>query len=260
MLIKPSRFDSIKKLVDLAKIMKHITKFRNPLAIWLQLCEKAKQTDLDANINRWNTARKGGNTIKTLHYLAKLDDKDKYLEICQRQYIDDLFKDDKDDMITIESRYLLDQSKKLNDDTTLCDQIKRFYNDDNMKCLTLKSPMDTGKTVMMKSIIAKYNPKRILWVSYRKTLTYDIFSNFQQFNVKSYLDHNFTANRLIIQLESLLNLDEEFNICTEVEEVPKYDLVVLDEVESLLGQYASELTFKGKTRINFLFMEQVIRA
>ena len=144
MLIKPSRFDSIKKLVDLAKVMKHSTQFKNPVAVWLELCEKVKQTDLDTNINRWNIARKGSNTVKTIHYLAKLDDKDKYYELCQQRTIRDLFKDDRGDIITVQSRYLLDQTKKLDDDTTLCDQLKRLYTDANMKYLTLKSPMDTG--------------------------------------------------------------------------------------------------------------------
>ena len=32
----------------------------------------------------------------------------------------------------------------------------------------------------------------------------------------------------------------------DVQEVPQFDLVVMDEIESLLNQFSSETTFKGK--------------
>ena len=110
-------------------------------------------------------------------------------------------------VINIDTRYLLDKDKGLNDDTILCKNIRKFVKDNNVKTLNIKSPYDTGKTQLLKQYIAEHNPKRILWLSYRKTLTYDIHSNFQSLGFESYTDEKFNADRVIIQLESLLHID-----------------------------------------------------
>ena len=83
--------------------------------------------------------------------------------------------------IKIDSRYLLDEHKLLNDDTILVKSIDTFLNDPVLKSLNIRSPYDTGKTQLLKQILTTYNPQRVLWVSYRLTLSYDLFSNFSPF-------------------------------------------------------------------------------
>jgi hypothetical protein len=68
-------------------------------------------------------------------------------------------------------------------------------------------------------------------------LTYDIYASFKHLDVKPYLDRDFTADRLIIQLESLLHLEGDHNIFNDIHEVPQFDLIVMDEIESLLNHF-----------------------
>jgi len=75
-----------------------------------------------------------------------------------------------------------------------------------MKSLNIKSPYDTGKTQLLKQILTKYDPKRVLCVSYRITLSYDIYSNFKNYGLTKFSDHDFDAERLIMQAEFLLKL------------------------------------------------------
>jgi hypothetical protein len=99
----------------------------------------------------------------------------------------------------------LDINKGLEDnDNILVSNINKLFNNDNIKSLNLKSPYDTGKTQLIYKVIEKYEPKKILWVSYRKTLTYDIYGNFKKLGFQSYLDGEIFSDRLIIQIESLI--------------------------------------------------------
>jgi len=79
------------------------------------------------------------------------------------------------------------------------------------------------------------------YLTYRKTLTYDINGNFEKFGFKSYLDGDIFSDRVIIQIESLIKL----NINAKI---PKFDLIIIDEVESTLNQFSSSGTFKNKER------------
>ena len=85
-------------------------------------------------------------------------------------------------------------------------------------------------------------------MSYRLTLSYDVFSNFEPFNFQIYTNNDFEADRLIIQAESLLRL------ITSKTQLKKYDLIVIDEVESILRQFNSHTTFRGKAPRTFDFL------
>ena len=84
--------------------------------------------------------------------------------------------------IDINRRYLLDKDLLLNDkNNEICKYVNTLFKDDDIKSLNIKSPYDTGKTQLIKEVIKQYNPKKILWLSYRKTLTYDIHSIFNKY-------------------------------------------------------------------------------
>jgi len=210
----------------------------------------------------FNTFKPTSYTIKYIHYFAKQDDTQRYHTFWRLHNIQ---ADEQivADTLNIDRRYLLDKDKLLDDrnNETICDSINTLFNDNSIKSLSIKSPYDTGKTQLLKQVMTKFKQKRVLWLSYRKTLTYDIYSNFNRFGFKSYLDHHYNADRIIIQLESLLNIDNGF-IQEEGIEInsPSYDLVIIDEIESILNQFSSEQTFKGKSEITFEFIVEILKA
>jgi hypothetical protein len=109
----------------------------------------------------------------------------------------------------------------------------------------------------------KHNYKRILWLSYRITYTDDIFNEFKNFGFGSYLKREYKSDKLIIQLESLMNLDkdndnDEFIDDEYIKEMPKYDLIIIDEIESILNQFDSS-TFKGKNKDVYEYLYYIIK-
>ena len=77
--------------------------------------------------------------------------------------------------IEIDSRYLLDEHKLLFDDRIRIKTKDTFFDNPKIKSLNIKSPYDTRKTQLLKQILTKYYPNRVFWVSYRLTLSYDVF-------------------------------------------------------------------------------------
>ena len=115
---------------------------------------------------------------------------------------------------------------------------------ESIHTLIIKSLLGTGKTVFIKdNIIAKGNYSRILIISPRKSYTHSQKGTLTQFT--SYLDTPFGDLAhipfLIIQVESLHRIGLQFQ---------KYDLVLLDEVESILNQLHSLKTNGGNLKTN----------
>jgi len=94
------------------------------------------------------------------------------------------------------------------------------------------SPMGTGKTYQVKEYIKKANPKRVLFMSPRIIFSRNIEGDFKEFDFKNYKDggnlHN--IDRLIMSVESIHKL----------EGVEPYNLLVIDEVETILSAFMSE--------------------
>lgn len=216
--------------------------------------------DRTKNLYQWNYAKTKKLNIGLIHHLAKQYNPEKYRELnfgyIQKQ--DNL----KTDIITISQRYLLDKDvKKINDKNDLFqNQIIKFFTE-NYKSLSLKSPYGTGKTQMIKKIIDTFIPKKILWLSYRKTLTKNIIGGEkfgEEYGFKNYQEGHFDADRLIIQLESTLKLNSIMDFTEdEFTEYPSYDLVIIDEIESILSQFNSP-TFNGSSKEVFEFIINVI--
>ena len=72
------------------------------------------------------------------------------------------------------------------------------------------------------------------------------------------MDGDYSADRLIVQVESLLHLAPNMDFIDNYTTMfPEYDLVIIDESESILNQFQAE-TFKGKSKNSFEFMYNVI--
>ena len=122
------------------------------------------------------------------------------------------------------------ESKYLNENKEVNGILKSFD-----KTLLIKSNMGTGKTELICDYITLFKPKRILWISTRQTYATNICSRLKDFNFVNYLDDKenfYTKPRIIVQLESLHMLEKNFKI-------RMYDLIVLDEIESILYHFDS---------------------
>ena len=152
----------------------------------------------------------------------------RWAKICTPEYFssnDELMKDylyineDAVDKTVIDTKYILSDH--------LIEKNKRI--------IVVKAHMGKGKTVAIKNFIQHNKYERILFLCPRQAFSYEISS---KFGLKNYLDVNEKdydkCDKLAIQLESLHKLNRE-----------DFDIVVLDESESILKQFSSK-TMRGK--------------
>jgi hypothetical protein len=225
----------------------------NGYNIYKELSEKSVKFNIDEFNSKWNNII---NTIEkryNFNTLCKWCREDNLTEYNNHRIKYFTLKNNNKiniNKIIICQRYLLNKEKLLLDNNILSNNINMFLNSKEYLILTIKSPYDTGKTQLIKEIFLRYPKKRILWLSYRITLTLDLMKTFQEFNFETYVN-NLNADRLIIQLESLLKLKKDNRI-------PIYDLILFDESESLLYQFHSTATFKYRSRDTFDFLSAII--
>ena len=112
--------------------------------------------------------------------------------------------------------------------------------------LCFSSPYGTGKTYAFKKLIPNF--KRILFITYRQSLAYTLYNDLKD---EKFLNYNNltnegiqTAERLIIQLDSVPRLNN-INYITDEDEMPEYDLIIIDEIEGILSHF-NATTLKNK--------------
>jgi len=105
--------------------------------------------------------------------------------------------------------------------------------------------MNTGKTRLNERICDELGFKKILMVTYRQSLTNDLYGSFKKYGFKSYIDGHFNSNRIICQIESLYKLNQTIFDGYYTDDFPEYDLVIIDEIESILNHFRST-TIKDK--------------
>ena len=214
---------------------------------WSKLSKNYESRDYNAYM--WNSFKTGFHTIGSLMRFAKIDSPDAYPKVLYS--VDQpIFKSKE-----FESNYLLNSvDEKINDNCSpISQEIMNWMNDKDIKSLAIKSPYNTGKTKLIEKIIREFRLDRVLFISYRQTLTQDIYGNFKDLGVKSYLDKVYQVDKLICQIESLKHLlIKDVNGKTRI---PNYDLIILDEIESVLNHFVSntidkkEYTFDLMTAI-----------
>ena len=153
-----------------------------------------------------------------------------------------------DELIKMNFKYIYPDGGE-NDD--LYDEWNKKY-----KCLGIKSAYGTGKTYGFKKLIDKYKYKKVLFITYRQSLAFNFSIELsERFGFVSYLDVEqgdlLTADRLIIQLDSIKRLNGGFNYITQQDGMPKYDLIILDEIEGMLNHMSFEKIDQFTTH-NFL--------
>lgn len=195
---------------------------------------------------KWGTFKKGKLGFPSLKFLARTDNPEEYNKEGHKLE-EQAFKSEK-----FTSEYLLNPKEKISDKTSIFTQKLYEWMTSDTKTFSTKSTYNTGKTVAIKKIIEEMDPKRILFVTYRQSLTNDLYGVFKKYNVASYMNRDFGCDRLICQVESLPKLlnDLEDNL------IPSYDLIIIDEIESVLGHFSSP-TIKDKEK-TFKLLDSII--
>jgi len=248
--INDNRYNDYEDWVHIGRVLKNNN---IPYEYFLMKSKAANNFKSDEDTRaKWDTFKKKSYKIESIYYMAKSDNIKLYNEITSQilkeSNIDSLFDISKYPQLKINKKYLLNKD---NTDDTIYNYINDWQTKD-IKTLNIKSKYGSGKTQLLKQILTNYNPARVLWITYRQTLTDNIYDEFKKFGFRSYLDNITTADRQILQLESIHKLylnddnddNDEFNDDDEYTIThPKYDLIILDEVESILNHFNST-TFK----------------
>lgn len=198
--------------------------------------------DYNECVNMWNEyeVEKNIYNYNLLLLNAKKDNEHAY-NVFVNTY--DIFKvvkkeDKEEKIITVNVPYLLPKQK-----IEKCDVSKeliKFINN-GIRHIGIKSAYDTGKTTLLKQICNKYN--RILFISYRITLSQDLYGGFKDLGFKLY-DENIGAKKIICQVDSLYKLPSS-----------NFDLVIIDESESVFNHLnASTLDYKETVFLNIYNM------
>jgi len=235
---------------------------------YIEISKKGKKFEDGVCEAKWASFKKNTYTMKSLWYWVKECNIKYYSTIYENKKKQEEEKqNEKLGLIKIDKKYLTTEleNKKLEIDDDLVQYFDDLLINNKYKSINIKSPYGSSKTQLIHRVIEKYQPKKILWLSFRKTLSDDIMKNFKDLGFIDYRNGKLDSERLIIQLESLLKLedieDEEEDEATGeyYKIIHKYDLIMLDEVESLLNQFNSESTFSGKSRRTFEYLEQLLK-
>jgi hypothetical protein len=190
--------------------------------------------------------------LGTLFWLSKAVKPDEYYNLRVNDSFNDVHEAPIVEITEINQQYLL---KKIGDDEYVISDVMKAHLDNlfnsDVKVLNIKSPYGTSKTQLMIKVIEQYNPKRILMLSYRQTLTLDLMKNYEKLGFQNYLTGDINCDRVIMQVESLLKLDTS-------DIVKQYDLVLIDESDRILNQFSSFNTFNGKEKDTFDYLHQII--
>lgn len=237
-----NQIEELVKMVDVDRA--------NNYTKWIEMCFCLKCENTNDNLKYFDMFSKRGedynaNSVKSywykynantagnklsynsLLYWAKNDNPSEYNKFKKKHFKYLSIKDEKDieinDTIEINQEYLLPQ-KKLGD-CKVSHYINDFIYNDNIKSLLIRSPYNTGKTTMLKSICDNYD--RILFISYRITLSSNLYGNFKDLGLELYTEHIY-ADKLICQVDSLHKITNT-----------KYDLVIIDESESVFNHFSA---------------------
>jgi len=217
---------------------------------------------------RWSSLRPTQLTIGSLFVLAKDGNLDMYerirptLKMSQKVFGDSASYP----VVEINTMFL---TPKNPEDHANADQVKfhaltsEFLESPEKKSLIVRSRYGSGKTTFLQRLVKTRNPERVLFITYRQTLARDIMRNFGKL-FKHYLDSHenpgvWNAPRLIVQIDSLLSvLQKNDKFISSGAFSLKYDMIILDESESLLAHF-DEKTMERKEINIWNFFDELLK-
>lgn len=214
---------------------------------WSQQSDNYNCRDFNAKL--WNGFKFGQYSIGTLKHFAKLYNPDAYDEF-EYGLEKELFAP-----ITYTSNYLLNtENEKILDNKSEISQHIINWANGPAKAIIVWAAYNTGKTKIINKTVTEFGFKKVLIVSYRQTLTNEFYGNFNSLGFESYLDKDYDVDRLICQVESLPKLlnKDGYDFIDDEEEIPSYDLVIIDEIESVLAHFRSPTIDRKEGIFNLL--------
>jgi len=226
-------FDKYEGWRDIGYMSRHLNNTEESYNLFDKFCRKVKgyeNTPINNNLNCFygnGSYNENFDVNGVLIKCSKLNP-NKYKKtldnLYKSKYEEDIIKFNSEFIFTNENKYIFDDWYK------------------NFKCLCLKSPYGTGKTYAFKQVIEIYKQKRILFITYRKSLANSLSEDLKKkYGFVNYLEEDIKkSDRVIIQLDSIKKLNENINILTQKDGIPSFDLIVLDESEGLLNHLSFE--------------------
>lgn len=196
--------------------------------------QKSEKYNSEMVLRKWNGYKSNPEkriyTYNSLLHYAKEDDTKKYMEFINKHNIftNRRKKIPEIPTVTIDKEYLLD-----NGEIGEC-EVSTIVNElinTNLKGVIIKSAYGTGKTTLLKEIVKNY--ERVLYISYRVSLSDNIYGLFQG-EFKLYTEE-IDADKLICQIDSI----------HKIPNLLKYQMIIMDEIESILNHFNAS-TFTDK--------------
>jgi hypothetical protein len=115
-----------------------------------------------------------------------------------------------------------------------------------IRCISLISPYGTGKSYCMHDLISRvgHTIQRICIITSKITLAKSFEEQYRELGFNMYLDKSKFSpsdDRIIINMDSLKLLYKNKDYCETQTLLQSYDLIILDEVSSLLNNFDSSL-------------------
>lgn len=234
-ILDKKRADKYRLWLEIGMILHNCNPTKQSFNIWDKWSKDSGSYDSkEMNMYKWNGFKFGYFSIGTLKHYAKMDNPEGY-ETIEYSLEERIFKS-----LKFSANYLLNlETENIKDNASFISKFIIEWMEGNLKTLAIRSTYDTGKTRLINKIIKEFGLKRVLFISYRQTLTNDLHGSFIDLRVKSYLDGDYDADRIICQIESLGKLLPQMRFIGDKNYVPIYDLVVIDEIESVLNHFRS---------------------
>lgn len=289
-MVNLDRADDYNDWLEMMIIVKNCNPFIESFKVFNKWSKQSSNYNSSGfTLKKWMTINIGQKTIGSLHAIAKKDDPIAYDEWAYNR--DPLLYVIKppDSVCNIDTKYLMDKYEHIYDKTsdftkavmswvpeTLIKSESKTYDKNDAsaelkfiikyKYLAIKSAYDTGKTTMIKKLLSEFSNhfSRVLFITYRQSLSLDFLGNFEGLGFKCYLNNTqydknkpneevydaYKSKRAIVQIESLPHFRDGSGT------IPKFDLVIFDEPESGLNHFSSPTIINKKDV--FTFMTNII--
>jgi len=210
------------------------------------------KNESEESINKiWDSYNEKTHNIGILKNMARKDNKKEYNKLVDfdKTLMETVSK--KKDLYYINSRYICDTNytfgnnieadlyNNKDDDKMKVRKLFKKFTSNDKQVIGIKSPMDTGKTHTIREMIKNNQStfKHILMISTRRSFCQSVGGTYADLGFKQYLNKQENVNcvnaeRAICSLESL----EKF---MANDPNMHYDLIILDEIESILKQFNS---------------------
>lgn len=252
-IMNQTRYDDYKYWNIIGLALFNIEPSQNSFNIFDAFSKQSKKYLRSDCVRRWNgyvNSNYPGISLNILKYYAKKDNPILVNNIKFYNVID--FEEKKYKSIKFSYDYIIDIKQTLEeqkDTNIVAKKTIKWITNNEIKIIAINSTYNTGKTSYLASIFNEYsnNFPRILFVSYRKSLSYDLMHNFEKYDFCSYEQGIYDVDRIICQVESLKYLFDNFS-----ETINTYDLVVIDEISSVLNHFISPTINNPEIVFNFL--------